>query len=155
MNLENQMEIDDQIFYFSSYPPVQDPEKLMNHLIEQMKMVERMNIIIGELKQNRKSGYLVNHVFEVERLLKMQGFSSKEIEYLFNYVQEVCVDKGYMINEEFTDIMMSILGERVAERKRLIDRAYGKYEKPTIRWTDKKTGYSEQCKSDIVAISME
>ena len=155
MNSEKQMEIDDQVFYFSPYPPVQDPEKLVKHLIEQMKMVERMNIIISELKQNRKSGYLVNRVFEVEKLLKMQGFSSKEIEYLFNYVQEVCVDKGYMINEEFTDIMMSILGERVAERKRLLDRAHGKYEKPVIRWTDKKTGYSEQSKSDILAISME
>ena len=149
------MEIDDQIFYFSPYPPVREPEKLVKHLIEQMKMVERMNIIIGELKRNIKSGYLVNHIFEVERLLKMQGFSSKEIEHLFKYVQEVCVDKGYMINEEFTDIMMSILGERVSERKRLIDKAYGKDEKPIIRWTDKKTGYPEQSKSDIITISME
>lgn len=149
------MEIDDQVFYFSPYPPVREPEKLVKHLFEQLKMVERMNIIIGELKQNRKSGYLVNHIFEVERLLKTEGFSSKEIEYLFNYVQEVCVDKGYMINEEFMDIMMGILGERVAERKRLVDGAHGKYEKPVIRWTDKRTEYSEHHESDIITISME
>lgn len=149
------MEIDERVFYISCIPPVQEPEKLIKQLIEEMKIVERMNIIIREIKEGKQSGYLVYQIVEVERLLKMQGFSSKEIEYLFKYIKEECMEKGYMINEEFTDIMMSIFGERITERKRIIDRAYEKYEKPIIKWTKERTKYIKEAKNDIITISME
>ena len=143
------MDIEDEVFYFSCYPPIHEPEKFIKHLIDEVRIVERMTIIIEELKNSSISGMLVNRIFEVERLMKLNGFSSREIEVLFDYVQNECVEKGYMNNEEFTDLMMCIFGERVTERWKRLNKIH---ERPIVQWSDNKSIHYVRPKGNIIEI---